>query len=163
MHNPLVFDVFYGDEIEARLDDRLKNVQPIRADFDELTVATGSADIVTWFLGPHELWFRPAGAPVDAFGNPDKAFAEIARVLKPGGVFVVMDHKAAAGTPPATGNDTYRIDPAIVLGHAGRAGLELVEESDLLANTEDDYTLSARDPAILGKTDRFLLKFTKPG
>ena len=163
MHNPLAFDAFFGEAIEKRLDNRLLNVQAMRTNFDELTVADGSADIVTWFLGPHELWFRPQGAPVDAFGNPDKAFAEIVRVLKPGGVFVATDHKAAPGAPPETGSDTHRIDPAIVKAHAARAGLELVEESDLLANSEDDYTISVFDPAVRRKTDRFMIKFRKAG
>ncbi len=161
MHNPLVFDVFFGDEIVARLDDRLGNVQAIRTNFDEITVADGSADLVTWFLGPHTLWFRPENAPPEAFGNPDKAFAEIVRVLKPGGVFVAIDHKAMPGAPAASGSDTDRIDPAIVLEHAKRAGLELVEESDLFANADDDYSVSAFDPSVYGKTDRFVFKFRK--
>ena len=163
MHNPLAFDAFFGDAIVERLDDRLDNVQAMRTNFDEITVADGSADLVTWFLGPHELWFRPENAPVEAFGNPDKAFAEIVRVLKPGGVFVAIDHEAAAGAPAASGSDTHRIDPAIVLDHAKRAGLELVEESDLFANPDDDYALSVFDPSVRRKTDRFVFKFRKAG
>ena len=161
MQNPLAFDAFFGDAIEARLSERLTNVQAMRTNFDELTVADESADLVTWFLGPHELWFQPEGAPEEAFGNPDKAFAEIVRVLKPGGVFVASDHKAAAGASAQSGSETHRIDPAIILDHAKRAGLELVEESDLLTNPEDDYSLSVFDPSVRRKTDRFLFKFRK--
>ena len=161
MHNPVAFDAFFGEAITERLNERLANVQAVRTNFDALTVADESADLVTWFLGPHELWFQPEGAPEEAFGNPDKAFAEIVRVLKPDGVFVASDHKAAAGAPPESGSDTHRIDPAIVLDHARRAGLELVEESKLLASTEDDYSLSVFDPSVRRKTDRFLFKFRK--
>ena len=163
MQNPLAFDAFFGDAIEARLSERLTNVQAMRTNFDEITVADNSADIVTWFLGPHDLWFRPQGAPAEVFGNPDESFAEIVRVLKPGGVFVVIDHKAAPGTPPKTGGDTQRIDPAIVKDYAKRAGLEFVEESDLLANSEDDYTISVYDSSVRRKTDRFIFKFRKTG
>lgn len=163
MQNPLAFDNVFGDAIAKRLDGRLRNVQAMRTNFDELTVADNSADLVTWFLGPHKLWFRPGGAPAEVFGNPDKAFAEIARVLKPGAVFVAMDHVAAAGTLPETGSDAFRIDPAIVKDHAKRAGLELVETSDLFANPEDDYSVSAFDPEVRLKTDRFIFKFRKPG
>lgn len=161
MQNPLGFDNFFGDAIAKRLDNRLSNVQAMRTNFDELTVADGGADLVTWFLGPHELWFRPSGAPPEAFGNPDKAFAEIARVLKPGGVFVAIDHRAAEGAPPESGSDTHRIDPAIVLDHAKRAGLELVEESDLFANPNDDFSVSVFDETVRRKTDRFVFKFRK--
>ena len=163
MQNPLSFDNFFGDAIVERLDDRLNNVQAMRTNFDEITVADGRADLVTWFLGPHELWFRPGDAPAEAFGNPDKAFSEIVRVLKPGGVFVAIDHKAAAGAPPETGSDTHRIDPAIVLDYAKRAGLELVEESDMFANAEDDYSISVFDDEVRRKTDRFVFKFRKAG
>ena len=82
-------------------------------------------------------------------------------MLKPGGVFVAIDHKAMPGAPAASGSDTDRIDPAIVLEHAKRAGLELVEESDLFANADDDYSVSVFDPSVRGKTDRFVFKFRK--
>lgn len=163
MHNPLAFDAYYGAAIKARIADRLPNVQAMRTNFDELSVADASADLVTWFLGPHELWFQPPGAPEEAFGNPDKAFEEIARVLKPGGVFAVIDHAAAAGAPLSAGNDTHRIDPAIVKAYAARVGLDLIEESDLLANADDDLTISSFDPATRRKTDRFMFKFRKAG
>ena len=161
MQNPVAFDAFFGDAIVERLDERLLNVQAMRTNFDQLTVADQSVDLVTWFLGPHELWFQPAGAPKEAFGNPEKAFAEIVRVLKPGGVFVTSDHKAAAGAPAQSGSETHRIDPAIILDYAKRAGLELVEESALLENPEDDYSISVFDPSVRRKTDRFLFKFRK--
>ena len=163
MQNPLAFDAFFGEAIEKRLDNRLSNVQALRTNFDELAVADGSADLVTWFLGPHELWFRPEGAPVEAFGNPDKAFSEIIRVMKPNAVFVVIDHAAAPGAPPETGSDTHRIDPAIVKAYAARSGLELIDTSDLFVNPEDDYSISVFDPSIRRKTDRFMLKFRKAG
>ena len=67
----------------------------------------------------------------------------------------------AAGSPATTGGDTHRIDKAIILDMAGKAGLTLVAESDLLANPDDDHSLNVFDPAIRRKTDRFLLKFTK--
>ncbi len=163
MQNPVAFDALFGDAITARLDDRLENVQALRTNFDALTLPDASADLVTWFLGPHELWFRPDGVTEDAFGNPDKAFAEIARVLKPGGTFVAIDHIAPAGTPPESGSDTHRIDPAIVKEFALAAGLELVASSDILANLKDDGTASVFDPALRRNTNRFIFKFRKTG
>ena len=162
MQNPPLFDGFAGDAIKARIaDNRLPNVEQMRTAFDSLPVADASVDVVTWFLGPHELWFYPQGAPKGVLGDPDKAFAEIARVLKDGGHFVALDHAAAAGAPAETGGTTHRIDPAIVIQRAADAGLELVAESDVLANAEDDYDKNVFDPTVRRKTDRFLLKFKK--
>ena len=56
---------------------------------------------------------------------------------------------------------THRIDKAIVIERAAAAGLKLVEESDLLANANDDYAKNVFDPSVRRKTDRFLLKFAK--
>lgn len=159
MQNPQAFDGFFGDAIAARLDNRLSNVEAMRTNFDNLTAPDQSADLVTWFLGPHELWFQPDGAPEEAFGNPDKAFAEIARVLKPGADFVVIDHAAPEGAPPESGSETHRIDPAIVLQYAAAAGFELIDTSDILANAADDGTVSVFDPDLRRKTNRFVFKF----
>ena len=163
MQNPPLFDNFSGDAIKARVaDNRLANVEPMRTAFDTLPVADASVDVVTWFLGPHELWFYPYGAEKGILGDPDKAFVEIARVLKSGGHFVALDHKAAAGAAAETGGTTHRIDKAIVVERAKAAGLKLVEESDVLANSDDDYEKNVFDPIVRRKTDRFLVKFSKP-
>ncbi len=163
MQNPKEFDAFLPPEkMEARLgNDRLANVTLTKSPFDTLNVPDGSADMVTWFLGPHELWYTPKGAEAGALGNPEAAFTDIARVLKTGGHFVALDHKAAAGSPAAIGGELHRIDPAILITMAEAAGLSLVGESDVLAHPEDDLTKNVFDPEIRRKTDRFLLKFVK--
>ncbi len=162
MQNPPLFDGFAGDAIKARVaNDRLPNVQQMRTAFDTLPVDDGTVDVVTWFLGPHELWFYPDGVEKGILGDPDKAFKEIARVLKSGGHFVALDHQAAPGSPAETGGTTHRIDKAIVIERAAAVGLKLVDESDVLANADDDYEKNVFDPSVRRKTDRFLLKFAK--
>ena len=162
LQNPPEFDAFLGDAVEQRMDGRLDNVTHIKTSFDDLEpVGDEQADLVTWFLGPHELWYTPEGGEVGALGDPEDTFIEIARVLKPGGHFVVLDHMAPAGSPPTTGGDTHRIDKAVVISMAADVGMVLVDESDVLAHADDDHTLNVFDPAVRRKTDRFLLKFRK--
>jgi predicted methyltransferase len=162
MQNPVSFKNFLGDSVAKRVDGRLLNVQIVESAFDNLSdVPDNDADIVTWFLGPHELWYTPEGEPEGALGDPDMSFDEIARVLKPGGHLVVLDHSAPAGSPPTTGGETHRIDKAVIIALAEQHGLTLVEESDILANPDDDRTIQVFNPAVRRKTDRFLLKFSK--
>lgn len=87
--------------------------------------------------------------------------------LKPGGTLIVIDHAATGGsgfrdTAAEDDKRLHRIDPAIVKAELLAAGFELVGESPLLANAADNHTISAFDPAIRDKTDRFILKFRKP-
>lgn len=161
MQNPPEFDAFAGEAVAARLaDNRLGNVVLSKTHFDVIEAPDASVDVVTWMLGPHELFFKPEG--VESLGDPTRSYAEIFRVLKPGGSFVVLDHAAAAGAPPETGNTLHRIDPALVEQAAAAAGFTTAESSPLLANPADDHTLGVFDPAIRRKTDQFLIKFVKP-
>ena len=160
MQNPAGFDRFLGDSVEKRLaDDRLANVTLRKSNFDDLAAEDGSMDMVTWMLGPHELWLISSDG--EGLGDPVASFAQIAAMLKPGGTFVVVDHAADAGSPATTGGETHRIDPQIIKDMAAVAGLEFVGSSDLLASSDDDHTLMVFDPEIRRKTDRFVFKFRK--
>jgi len=165
MQNPQRFDAFIKPEVfEGRLGkdgERLKNVTHIRGNFDVLDVPDATADLVTWFLGPHELWLKDEDGAL-TLGAPDAVYAEIYRVLKPGGKFIALDHKAAPGSPAKTGGTTHRIDPVHILASAQKAGLVFKKSSDILANSDDDYDIMVFDPKVRRKTDRFLHMYVKP-
>lgn len=159
MQNPQGFLAFLGDKVTERLKDgRLANVRQAISNFDALDAPDGSNDLVTWVQGPHELYYRPEGA---SLGDPARSYAEIARILKPGGAFVVIDHSAESGAPETSGNDLHRVDKAIVIRMAEQAGLTLAGESDFLENPEDPLTVGVFDPSIRGHTDQFALRFVK--
>jgi len=87
---------------------------------------------------------------------------EIYDAVKPGGVFIVLDHRAADGAPVAeTANAIHRIDPAAVRKTVEAAGFKYEGESKVLANAADDHTKNVFDPALRGHTDQFILKFRK--
>ena len=92
------FDGWSDAAFKARTDaGRLKNTTITKSHFDTLDVAANSVDRVLWILGPHELYYKPPNS--NGLGADDKAYAEIKRVLKPGGLFIVMDHAADKGSP----------------------------------------------------------------
>ncbi|MEE2690945.1 MAG: class I SAM-dependent methyltransferase [Pseudomonadota bacterium] len=161
MQNPEGFLAFVGEEINARLaNDRLSNVRQSLSVFDALDTADGSIDLVTWVQGPHELYYTPDDGTF--LGDPFKSYAEIYRILKPGGAFVVIDHSAVPGSPETTGNELHRIDRSIVVDMAEGAGFMLEADSGFLANPDDSRTANVFDPSIRGYTDQFALRFRKP-
>jgi predicted methyltransferase len=82
--------------------------------------------------------------------------------LKPGGLYVVLDHSAEAGSALRDTNTLHRIDADVVKKEVTAAGFEFVAASNVLANKSDTRTGKVFDPAIRGKTDQFILKFRKP-
>jgi len=82
--------------------------------------------------------------------------------LKPGGLYVVLDHSAPAGSGLADTKTLHRIDADVVKQEVTAAGFEFVGASEVLANPADSRTTTVFDPSIRGKTDQFILKFRKP-
>src|SRR3984957_19189829 len=82
--------------------------------------------------------------------------------LKPGGLYVVLDHSAEAGSAVRDTNTLHRIDADVVKKEVTAAGFAFVGSSNILANKSDSRTGKVFDPAIRGKTDQFILKFRKP-
>lgn len=85
------------------------------------------------------------------------------RSLRPGGVYIVLDHSAVAGSGAANAQDLHRIDAALVRKEVEAAGFVFAGESKALANPADTRTVKVFDPAIRGHTDQFVLRFRKPG
>jgi predicted methyltransferase len=84
------------------------------------------------------------------------------KALKPGGLYVIEDHAAAAGSGITATNTLHRIDPATVKHEVTSAGFVYDGESSVLHNAADNHTLKVFDPTIRGHTDQFVFKFKKP-
>jgi predicted methyltransferase len=114
---------------------------------DAVFIRQNYHDLYDKFMGP---------ADVPAFNKA--VFA----ALKPGGVYVVLDHAAAAGSGIDATETLHRIDPARVKADVLAAGFKLDAESSILANTSDDHSKNVFDPSVRGRTDQFLFRFRKP-
>jgi predicted methyltransferase len=120
---------------------------PLPSGLDAVFIRQNYHDLYDKFMGP---------ADVPAFNKA--VFA----ALKPGGVYVILDHAAAAGSGIEATETLHRIDPARVKADVLAAGFKLVSESSILANPADDHTKTVFDPSIRDHTDQFLFKFKKP-
>ena len=103
--------------------------------------------------------------PDKFMGPADPALldAQVFKALKPGGLFVIVDHRGRPGTGIKETDTLHRIDIAAVKAQVTAAGFRFAGESPLLANPKDPLTAVVFDKSIRGHTDQFVLKFRKPG
>jgi predicted methyltransferase len=120
---------------------------PLPSGLDAVFIRQNYHDLYDKFMGP---------ADVPAFNKA--VFA----ALKPGGVYVVLDHAATAGSGVDATETLHRIDPARVKADVLAAGFKLDAESSILANKDDDHSKNVFDPSVRGHTDQFLFRFRKP-
>jgi predicted methyltransferase len=110
----------------------------------------------------HDLYnakYGPAGGGPEAVAKVDKALFD---ALKPGGVYIVIDHAGRTGTGYSEMNTLHRIEEPVVIKALTDAGFVLDAQSDVLRNPADTRALLVFDPSIRGKTDQFMLRFRKP-
>ena len=136
----------------------MANVVRVDRDLDDpLPAEATGLDAVTMVLFYHDtVWQKVDRARMNG---------AIFRALKPGGVFVVVDHSARSGSGAADAETLHRIDEAFVKDEVARAGFRLVAEAAFLRNPADtrDWNDSPRAAGERrGTSDRFVLRFVRP-
>lgn len=135
------------------------------------TAAPGSADTVLTFRNVHNLMMNGESAGTNVF-------AAFFKILKPGGVLGVVDHRLPEDRDVALEKSSGYIKRSTIVRLAEGAGFKLVGESQVNANPKDkaDYpdgvwtlppTLQKGDVdrdryVAIGESDRVTLKFVKP-
>ncbi len=149
----------FGPVLTSRFDTGSREVAP-----------AGTADMVVTFRNVHS-WM--------ATGEADAAYRAFYVALKPGGILGIEEHRGRTDQPqdPLAKSGYVRQDYTVAL--AEKAGFRLAGSSEINANPKDtkDYAVGvwalpptyrygdqdrARYQAI-GESDRFVLKFVKPG
>ena len=160
--NNTAYDHWSEGGWEKRLaGNRLPNVEHRTVDFDISTCRSTRSmrcpdqGLSRLLLGGHR--------PEDGLAENESAAVldQLARVLKPGGILLLEDHSAKAGTGSADAGTLHRIDEAYTVQDFEKRGFKLIGKSDLLRRPDDERELVSYTSPGLGKTDRFLLVFRK--
>ncbi|HEX7338629.1 MAG TPA: methyltransferase [Rhodanobacteraceae bacterium] len=116
--------------------------------------APGKADVVFTANNYHD--YHNLGISIAAF---DKSVYD---ALKPGGVFIVIDHIAPAGSGVRDTDTLHRIDPAAVKKEIEAAGFVFDGASKALINPKDPLNIPVFAKSIRGHTSQFIFRFRKP-
>jgi predicted methyltransferase len=145
----------YEEPLSVLARDYPGHLIPMRSQFDDL-VFPEPLDLVFTSQNYHDLHEHKFKDSLAAEMN-----AKVYRSLKPGGVYLVVDHVANPDTVDAP-NTVHRIDPAVLRREIEAAGFIFDGESDALRNPQDDHKLVVVAPAIRGHTDQIIYRFRKP-
>lgn len=151
----ITFMAKYGED-QKTVAAAYENVTPLSPSLGSFAFPEPLDAIVT-VQNYHDLHLEPF--PDDTAA---KVNAALFKALKPGGVLLVVDHAAEAGSGARDVDKLHRIDPATVRAELEQAGFVFEAESPMYRSAADPRTASVFDPSIRGKTDQFVYRFRKP-
>ena len=154
----------------ATLSDNIKNqIKPVTDDPAYANVTVSNQDLSNLKL-PELVDVVWTAQNYHDFKNPGMFFADteamdkaIFAALKPGGLYVIIDHVAEAGSGARDTGTLHRIDPGLVKTEVMAAGFMLERESKALGSPSDPHTARVPGAGNIGdKSDKFFLVFRKP-
>ncbi len=163
MVNNVPYEDYAKDDIKARFSqaERLKNVKRSVIESCDLQLGTATLDAATIVMSYHDLFYAD---PLNGWPKIDQPhfLDQIHTALKPGGVFMIVDHAAKAGAGASVALSLHRIDEDFAIKDITSHGFVYEGHYDKLRNANDDRSKIVFDPAIRGKTDRFVHLYRKP-
>jgi predicted methyltransferase len=159
--NNLAYNNFTAKALAERQDGReMGSVTIHTREAEDLDLAPHSIDAALIIMSYHDLYHIDEASGWRAIDAAD-FLGQIHAALKPGGRFLVVDHFGTPGSGKSAAQELHRIDVAFAKSDIASRGFKLVAETDALRNRDDDYSIIVFDPAVRGKTDRFVLVFEK--
>jgi predicted methyltransferase len=148
--------VLYGDSLDILQKAYPDDIITMRSAFNDLAFPE-PLDMIFTSQNYHDLYLKKFPADLAARMN-----RKVYDALKPGGIYVVVDHVANPETVDAP-NTVHRMDPVLIRREIEAAGFRFDGESAALRKAADDHKLMVMNPAIRGKTDQIIYRFRKPG
>jgi predicted methyltransferase len=157
-NSPMLLQMFAEKPLAERLKKPVNaNVVRLDRDFDNPFPADlHDLDAVVIVLFYHDtVWMKTDR------GAMNRA---VLQALKPGGVYVIVDHSAAPGHGVRDAQTLHRIEEPLLRSEVEQAGFRFVKSADFLRNPADtrDWNTSPREAgARRGTSDRFVLQFVR--
>jgi predicted methyltransferase len=159
--NNAAYKQFASKGLAARTEGRdIGSVTIHDREAENLDLGENTLDAALIIMSYHDLYHVDEKNGWRAIDTAD-FLGQIHRALKPGGRFLIVDHYAAPGSGSAAAQDLHRIDVEFARADISSRGFRLAGSSDALRNPDDDHAIMVFDPAVRGKTDRFILVFEK--
>jgi predicted methyltransferase len=160
--NNATWDYWSGDHWKERIAGRLPNVEHRTIDAEHVNVPDHSLDAVLLVKAYHDF-YAIDDDPVAKWPRFDvgRVVDEIARMLKPGGALLLIDHSAKPGTGTSAATPLHRIDEAYTRQEFEKHGFTLVKSSDVLRRPDDPRDQISYKGPMAGKTDRFVMVFRR--
>ena len=155
------YDKWSNNDWQARLSGgKLPNVEHRTIDVQHLGFPARSLDAVVLVKVYHDLYWQPGKGPWPKI-DPDAVLTELARVVKTGGILLLVDHSAKPGTGSSVAGTLHRIDEDYARRDFEKHGFKYVASSSVLRHADDPRDMITYRGEMLGKTDRFVMVFRR--
>ena len=153
--NNTPYAAYAKDGIKARFTEgRLKNVERRLVEASYMQMPPKSVDLAIIVMSYHDAFWVDEKEGWPAI-NTDAFVDGIKRMLKPGGKLLIIDHNAAPGSGIEATN-LHRLNEDWSKKSLTSRGFVFEKAYDGLRNKDDQLDKMVFDPAVKGKTDRYV-------
>lgn len=126
-------------------------------EIEDINLPSNSIDLVLMVKVYHDFYYLNNGWAV----SPETALQTVHRILKPGGVLGIIDHRAPDGSGSSFAQNLHRIAADFTRQDMESHGFRFDGDSKVLTNPDDDLLGSPFQAELRGRTDRFLHRYLK--
>lgn len=154
--NNVPYEGYSKEGVKARFTEgRLKNVERRIVEASYINFPPKSVDVIVICMSYHDAFWVDEKEGWPAI-NTAAFIDSMKSMLKPGGKLLIVDHNAPAGTGAEMAGKAHRLNEEFAKKSLTSRGFVLEKTWDGLRNKGDQLDKMVFDPAVKGKTDRYV-------